>query len=155
MSLDDFKDLGVSPLVIRLLGWVFVGVLTYLVTIVLGAVSKADVKEMINEAIETSQYAQDKGSIDKAMQDLYMLMAKSEVADEKIKDAAQVQAQKLWAELAELKAEIEKLHLKTSYIEDRGHDNNGDPLETETHVFRRLPQFPTTIGDFLNMPPGE
>lgn len=140
MSFEDARDLATKGLIVVL----FV-VLGYFANIILRSASKSDindlkrdVKEMIQEAARTSQYAQDKPSIDRSIADLYTLVARSVVEHDKIKETAHQQNEKLWQEIASLRIEIEKLHLK-SELERELDDQSDDGTKKKSGATPRSP----------------
>jgi|RhiMetStandDraft_8_1073273.scaffolds.fasta_scaffold29863_1 (p)ppGpp synthase/HD superfamily hydrolase len=148
MSFDDYRDLTLRALVL-----VSVAVLGYLANVVLSSASRAEVKEMIMESSKHSQYSQDKPFLDRALEDLYALMAKQAIDDANMKDATEKKRQELWVEITKIKLEIEKLHLKTAYRKDP--EEGRDVIEKEDKGLREPKTPATDFGNIFGTDPGE
>ena len=107
MTLEDY----VNKALFGLVGLAVVGMI-WVTQEVLQAVTKSEVEEMIRRVTENSPYMMDRNSINKSIEELYIMHNNQDLRIEKNKDIITGQAEKMWDTIQILKIELEKLHVR-------------------------------------------
>jgi hypothetical protein len=140
-TFDDLQNKILAGLGIVIVSWA-----GYITTKVIDAPSKSDIENMIENAQNSSLYAQDRGSIQRSIEDLYEVVHSLTADKDRMKDAISLNNDKiiannqlLWAALGELRVEVEKVKLmlehsglsKKKRIEE-GEEPTSNPGTNET-----------------------
>lgn len=121
LTFEDFQNKILAAIGVLLLSGA-----TFVVVKVVNAPTKDDVEKMISRAQETGYYTQDRNTIQKSIQDLFNIMSKVSDDQERLKgridannDKIILNNEKLWAELALLRIEMEKIKMRQDYSDDK------------------------------------
>lgn len=121
LTFEDFQNKILAAIGVLLLSGA-----TFVVVKVVNAPTKDDVEKMISRAQETGYYTQDRNTIQKSIQDLFSIVNKVSDDQERLKgkldannDKIILNNEKLWAELALLRIEMEKIKMRQDYSDDK------------------------------------
>lgn len=133
LTLDDVQKWIVAALGILIVSWS-----AYITSKVIDSPTKGDIEKMIDRAQESGFYAQDRTSIQKSIQDLFAIVNKISIDQDRLRDGISanndkiiVNNEKLWAELSLLRIELEKIKMRQDYNEDKKKRSRDYPSEIE------------------------
>lgn len=114
LTLDDYRD----KLLLALVG-LFASGLIYIAALALGAVQEADVKQIVEGALQSSPYSKDKASIQNSIQDLYRLHASLAMNLEKQHDWSTLTHKEVDDDLSTIRIQIERLEFLCAMNRER------------------------------------